>query len=560
MAGFVSEERLTYGPWQAIERMLARLIEHSGFKDVTIVGGTGDHGADVVGTFKGKRWVVQSKYRNSGQIDKSAAEEAVRALGNYEADVAVAATNQTFTQDGYKYATQVKNDGIDLRLWNGAYLLDFYKKLPPISKALRTLKEYQSDAVDEVEQTRSKGATSALVVMATGLGKSLVASQLVLNELTRNSGQEVLVLAHTRDLVRQLEQAFWSQLDRKHSTHLWTDGEVPAYSGGVVFATWQSVAAALGKESLAGRFGLVIVDEAHHAPSPVFRRMIADLNARFLVGLTATPWRGDEISLAEVFGRPVYTMDIIDGMQRGFLAEVDYRMLTDGIDWDEIAKMSRQGYTVRDLNEHLIMTDRDVALVAKFADHFRSLERPRALAFCRSIAHAERIQPLLAAEGIRAALLHSNLPREQRFRNLSGFRMGKLDCVISVEMLNEGIDVPDVNMVAFMRVTHSRRIFIQQLGRGLRITPNKRTVLVLDFVADIRRVAAAFRLNREAATRGEKPEVVRYADGRIVKFDNDNPASFFREYLADVADIEDIDDGARLRFPENDREPRTETW
>ncbi len=94
-------------------------------------------------------------------------------------------------------------------------------------------------------------------------------------------------------------------------------------------------------------------------------------------------------------------------------------------------------------------------------------------------------------------------------------------------MLNKGIDVPDVNIVAFMRVTHSRRIFIQQLGRGLRVTSSKTKVIVLDFVADIRRIAAGIQINREAAERGMSEEVIRFQDGRIVKFDNDEPASFF---------------------------------
>ena len=92
-------------------------------------------------------------------------------------------------------------------------------------------------------------------------------------------------------------------------------------------------------------------------------------------------------------------MDIIDGMQQGYLAEVDYRMLTDGIDWDEIALMSQQGMTIKDLNMKLIMPDRDLAVVEKFAEHFKSLDKPRALVFCRSIEHANRMRGLLAYAG-----------------------------------------------------------------------------------------------------------------------------------------------------------------
>jgi superfamily II DNA or RNA helicase len=501
--------------------------------------------------FKGERWVLQAKYRSSGGVDSAGAREAIHAAGEYESDISVLAANTYFSQDAYKFQEEQKGLGFDLRLWNGRYLLDFFAKLPEFSRRRRELRDYQSEAIDEVERRRGRGERHALVVMATGLGKSVIASHLMSNELRRNPHQEVLVLAHMNDLVRQLERSSWSELPKGISTHLWTDGEKPAYRGGVVFATWQSVAAAIqrGEEGLGSRFGLVIVDEAHHAPSESFSRLLADLSPNFLVGLTATPWRGDDRDLRSLFGDPAYTCDIVKGMQRGFLAAVDYRMLTDGVDWEEVSRASKQGLTVSDLNRHLLVPERDIGMVETICSKVAELENLRALAFCRSIEHAEHLQPLFAARGIRAALMHSRLPREQRFKNLSRFRLGKIEMLISIEMLNEGIDVPDVNLVAFMRVTHSRRIFLQQLGRGLRVSPDKKKVIVLDFVADIRRVAAGLELNREAKLGATLPEVVRYQDGQIVKFDNDVPAKFFDEYLADIADVQDLQESSKLVFP-----------
>jgi len=551
MPGFICEERLTYGSWAALERSLARAIDHAGFTDVSLVGGAGDLGADAVGVFKKQRWVLQAKYRSSGGVDSEGAREAINAAGEYGADVSVLAANTHFTPDAYDFQEEQKELGFDLRLWNGKYLLDFFAKLPEYSKKRRELRDYQTEAIDAVERARGRGERHALVVMATGLGKSMIANQLMANELRRNPHQEVLVLAHMNDLVRQLEQSSWPQLPKGVSTHLWTDGEKPAYRGGVVFATWQSVAAAMQKdeEDLRSRFGLVIVDEAHHAPSDAFSRLLGDLEPNFLVGLTATPWRGDDRDLRTLFGEPAYTCDIVMGMQRGFLAAVDYRMLTDGIDWNQVSRASTQGLTVSDLNRHLLVPERDLGMVETICEKMSEIDHPRALAFCRSIEHAERLQPLFAARGIRAAVMHSKLPREQRFKNLSGFRLGQIDMLISIEMLNEGIDVPDVNFVAFMRVTHSRRIFLQQLGRGLRVSPTKKQVVVLDFVADIRRVAAGIEMNREAKKGATLPEVVRYQDGQIVRFDNDVPAKFFDEYLADVADVEDLEEGSKLHFP-----------
>jgi superfamily II DNA or RNA helicase len=553
MPGFISEERLTYGPWPALERAMARLLKHWGFSDVAMVGGSGDMGADVVGSAAGSRWVVQAKFRQNGLIGPDGAREAVRACGPYEASVAVAAANSGFNQDALRFAAESKRQGIDVRLWSGNHLLRAYESLPTVSKERRELREYQLDAVDEVERARSLGADRALVVMATGLGKTSVAMQVVANEVSRNPGQEVLVLAHTTDLVRQLEIASWPQLEKDCSTHLWTDGETPAYWGGVVFATWQSVMAALRRgDDLTGRFGLVVVDEAHHAPSTSFSSLLTALAPNFLLGLTATPWRADEASLTALFGEPLYTMDIVQGMQRGYLADVEYHMLTDGLDWEGISRRSEQGLTVADLNRLLMLPDRDLAMVSLVCERMREFSRPKALAFCRSIEHAERLRPLFSAQGVRAAVMHSGLPREQRFVNLTSFRSGNIDLLISVEMLNEGIDVPDVNLVAFMRVTHSRRIFLQQLGRGLRVVPGKRSVLVLDFVADVRRIAAGLSLNARAKYGASELEVVRFRDGQIVKFDTDIASRFFDKYLADVADFDNLSDGARLRFPGGD--------
>lgn len=551
MPGFISEERLTYGPWAAFERALARLLKHSGFQDVVLVGGAGDKGADIVGSVQGaQRWVVQAKYRFNGLVNAEGAKEAVRASGPYEAGIAVAAANSGFGQDALAYQIEAKRAGLDLRLWNGNYLLRLFQLLPASSKERRELRPYQVAAVDEVERRRGNGARQALVVMATGLGKSIVANQLIANELARNPTQEVLVLAHTTELVRQLEFSSWPQLDKQHSTHLWTDGECPAYAGGVVFATWQSVMSALHRgESLRARYGLVVVDEAHHAPSTAFSSLLHSLEPNFLVGLTATPWRADDRTLTELFGDPAFTMDIVEGMQKGYLANVDYRMLTDGIDWERISELSRQGLTVGDLNKQLLLPDRDMAMVDLVYEKFSKMSQAKALAFCRSIDHAERLRPLFSARGMRAAVIHSQMPREQRFVNLSSFRAGQLDLLISVEMLNEGIDIPDVNLVAFMRVTHSRRIFLQQLGRGLRVSSGKSSVLVLDFVADLRRIAAGLAMNRKAKAGAHEPEVVRFRDGSIVKFDNDKASEFFDAYLADVADVESLDDGARLKFP-----------
>ena len=138
---------------------------------------------------------------------------------------------------------------------------------------------------------------------------------------------------------------------------------------------------------------------------------------------------------------------------------------------------------------------------------------------------------------------------------LRDFRAGDVPIIVTVDMLNEGIDIPDVNLIAFLRVTHSRRIFVQQLGRGLRLSQGKAEVRVLDFVSDVRRIAAARGLNQEGESLAANPpeeQILRYPDGQIVKFEGDEALSFFDEYLGDIAELEEGSDDSQLKFPTNE--------
>lgn len=545
---FINLKRLQEGPWQAFERVLARYLEHGGFVDVTVVGGSGDLGADIVGQIHGRRWVVQAKFRSGSVVGKSAIEEAYNAHWAYEADVFVACTNSNFSSEALLFHEQLRRRGFTTYLWNRTWLLQEIESLPEYSAYKRVPRNYQRDAIDSVHRSIKAGSKNGLITLATGLGKTIVASTFVSEFLENHPDAKVLVLAHTVDLVRQLERSFWAQLSKFTNTHLWTDGEKPIDTDGVTFGTWQSLASAIKNgEALVGVFDIVFVDECHHAPSDSFKRLLEALAPTYTLGVTATPWRGDRESLRPLFGDPLFSMDIVRGMQEGFLAQVDYLMLLDDIDWDEIRLLSRQGLTVKDLNQRLYVPERDVGMVETICDAIAKIRDPRVLVFCRSIDHAERLQRFFRQYDLSAGVIHSELHRTDRFTTLTNFRSGKLKILISIEMLNEGIDIPEVNAVVFARVTHSRRIFLQQLGRGLRLSENKSTVTVLDFVADVRRVGAGVEINQEAR-RFKAQEEIRYPDGDIVHFTKYSE-DFFMEYLADMADLSDLDEDAILRFP-----------
>ena len=170
--------------------------------------------------------------------------------------------------------------------------------------------------------------------------------------------------------------------------------------------------------------------------------------------------------------------------------------------------------------------------------------------FCRTIEHAERMATLLSqvAQWKGAETIHAKLERRERQLRLMRFRNGETPIITAVDILNEGVDIPDVNIICFARVTHSRRIFVQQLGRGLRLREGKSHVEVLDFVSDLRRVAAILDIRSQVAA--DEIETLRLAErGTTFEFSDQRAESLMRELIKDAASLETALDEARLQFP-----------
>ena len=556
MPGFLGIERISQGPWQALERAIQRLLVHSGFDDVRLVGGAGDGGADVVASARQQIWVIQSKYRSHNQVvGVNAVDEVVTAIGRYGAEVAVVATNASVSKDAIQYAKRLESDlGTRILLWDGKFLLERFRKLQQYAMRRNEPRPYQEQAIDAIYSKIMHGGDRGLLLMATGLGKTRVAAGVIEQWINDRPGNEILLLAPSLALVPQLEASVWPYLPKSVATHVLVGSEKPSFQGGVTVATVQSMLNR-GAESRE-RFGLVVVDEAHHAPADGYRQLLSALAPRFVLGMTATPWRGDERRLEDIFGDPTHTVTIVEGMQLGYLAAVDYRMMVDTINWNWVRKNLNSSLSIKELNRRLFIPERDEALVSKIREHLDRIIDPRAVVFCRSIDHADSIARRLQAEGFAVHAIHSRLDRFSTTKILRDFRSGDVPVIVTVDMLNEGIDIPDVNLIAFLRVTHSRRIFVQQLGRGLRLSPEKSEVRVLDFVSDVRRIAAARGLNREGENMVASPpegQILRYPSGQIVKFERDEALSFFEEYLGDIAELEEGSDDAQLKFPTNER-------
>lgn len=408
----------------------------------------------------------------------------------------------------------------------------------------RPLRPYQEKIVEKALTVYDSEGTKAFYVVATGLGKTVIAATIAA-ELWQRGCRRILVLCHAQELALQLEMGFWPQLSKDIPTRYFFDGIPPLIYDGVNFGLYQSLYGYLGGIE-PGSFDVVIVDEAHHALAHGFRTCLEHLRPRFLLGMTATPWRGDGKALTEIFGEPLARMSLVDGMALGFLAKVDYRLYCDNVNWKSIPGLSRQRLTIRDLNKKLFLPQRDDAVIGEIKRLSGETHSPRIAIFSPSIEHGKRFAAMLNAAGIPCAPL-SGINKTDRRKYLLDFATGKYHAVTAVDVMNEGIDVPDVNMLVFLRATHSRRIFVQQLGRGLRLAPDKEKVIVLDFVSDIRRLADVLELEKENKKKNAESLFLK---DNLVSFNDIKAQRFIEAWLADIADLGDANDNEKLSFPE----------
>lgn len=464
----------------------------------------------------------------------------------YQANVAAVATNGEFTKTARQRQAQLESNGYTIKLWNGAFLQALIEGMPNDSAAYRQLRTYQQNIVDKVLRAFDAGEKRSFYIVATGLGKTVIAATIARN-LWERGCRRILVLCHATDLAIQLEQGFWSQITKEVPTSVFFDGLPPRNTEGICFGLYQSLYGYLpGIDP--EQFDVVIVDEAHHALANGFRTCLEHLKPRFLIGMTATPWRGDGQSLSAIFGNPIEKVSLVDGMAMGYLSKVDYRILCDNVDWNNMQSMSRKNFSIRDLNKRLFLPQRDEAVIAEIQKVVRTMNQPRIAIFSPSIEHSNRFANMLSAAGIPCAAL-SQVDKAERRRRLLAFSTGAYQAVCAVDVMNEGIDIPDVNLLVFLRATHSRRIFVQQLGRGLRLSEGKDKVIVLDFVSDIRRMADMIEMNREGKIKGTENEVLYLQEG-FVSFSDAKVEKFVKVWLEDVADLGDSDDETRLTFPE----------
>ena len=564
---FIDSDKLKHGSWQSFERMICRLIEADGFYGARVVGQSNDHGADIVATKNGIRWVFQAKHWNK-PVGVSVIDETLRAAQIYKAKIPVIVSLNGYDSNALEHQRNLLANGIPIQLWTVETLVARANKLGPNTPNKHSPREYQEEAICGIVNAYTTQKHKALAVMATGLGKTFVAAESIRRILKIKANAKVLVLAHTNPLVYQLERSFWRFMTKEQTSIVWNGYEEPDETqlkeANFVFACVNSVCDYIKRNDEFPAFDIIIVDECHHAGSSMYTTVLqytfaGQKGGPFLLGLTATPWRPDEVDLSEIFGETVICIDMVEGLQKGFLSNVDYRMYTDNINWDSLRNLEGKSFSPKQINRTLFIDQWDDSVVYELKKAWKEQQEPRAIVFCGTIEHANIMCAKINALGFcRAAAIYSSsgtgytMTQFEKNRILSEFSDGLINVVCTVDIFNEGIDVPDVNILVFQRVTHSRRIFIQQLGRGLRIAEGKEKVIVLDFVSDIRRFAAGLELkdgveHNNKSTRISIPNKVTFQ-----KVTGEDPSTerFLRLWLDDIAAIESAGDNASLlKFP-----------
>jgi superfamily II DNA or RNA helicase/HKD family nuclease len=336
-----------------------------------------------------------------------------------------------------------------------------------------------------------------LVVAATGTGKTMIAAfdyaRVCRKSATKPS---LLFIAHREEILRQALGTFRNVLRDQNFGDLLVGGREPD-QGRHLFCSIQSYNSRELSRYAVDAFEYVVVDEFHHAAAPTYRRLLDHVKPQILLGLTATPERSDQFDVLQWFdGRTSAEIRLPDAINRRLLSPFQYFGVADSVPLDGL-NWQRGGYRVEDLDR--VYTGNDVRAKLILEKTYEILLNPRlarGLGFCVSVAHAEYMARFFSEHGLPSVALTGESPDPLRIAAQDRLRAREVNFIFVVDLYNEGVDLPEVDTLLFLRPTESLTVYLQQFGRGLRLHVEKEILTVLDFIGAQRRefrFAARFR-------------------------------------------------------------------
>jgi len=368
---------------------------------------------------------------------------------------------------------------------------------------------HQVAALDQLANERAHGHMKNLVVAATGTGKTVIAA-LDYVRLRKELGGDpsLLFIAHRDEILQQSLAKYRAALGDGYFGELLVGNNKPRV-GRHVFASIQ----ALHKERLAtltpDAYDVIVIDEFHHAAADSYTNVLHHFTPKVLLGLTATPERTDGRTVLDWFDHRIAAeLRLWDAIDQGLVVPFQYFGVHDGTNLSNVA-FNRGRYDIATL-EQLYTADhvRANAVLRALHQTVRDPHSMRALGFCVSVKHAEFMAGFCNSKGLKALSVDGETPDAKRAEALQALRSGAVNILFVRDLFNEGLDIPGIDTVLFLRPTESATIFLQQLGRGLRHDEGKSVLTVLDFIGDANR---GFRFidRYRALTRGTRAEVQR---------------------------------------------------
>lgn len=273
---FIETTEVRQSSWQSFERLVNRLLLIEGFDNARIVGQSGDHGADILASKNGIRWLIQVKHWKT-TVGVSVIDETLKACNLYGAKVPVVVSLNGFDYSAIEYQRVLQLEKIPLQLWDIPMLIQRANRINDEYPNKSTPRPYQEDAISKIVNSYLNGTKKVMAVMATGLGKTFVAAESI-RRIQKNKKIRTLVIAHTNPLVYQLEKSFWKFMSKEQTSTVWNGYEAPTISQlnkfDFVFACVNTVSEYINKNREFSNFDIIIVDECHHAGSSMYLSLI----------------------------------------------------------------------------------------------------------------------------------------------------------------------------------------------------------------------------------------------------------------------------------------------
>lgn len=357
-----------------------------------------------------------------------------------------------------------------------------------------TPRPFQQRILEALDAARQRGSHRNLVVAATGTGKTVISALDYRRVCARERSQvSLLFVAHRREILEQALACFRTVLRDQNFGELWVGGQEPSEFRHL-FASVQTLNRQRPWTKLGVKhFRYVVVDEVHHGAASSYRSLFEALQSQWLLGLTATPERIDGSSILPDFDDGLAAeIRLPEALEEKLLCPFHYFGVSDSIDLSDDSLWRNGRYDVGQLEN--LLTGDDFRARQRVDTVLQALRRyqpdfsdVRAIGFCVGVRHARYMAKQFNEAGLCASVLLGDTPTEVRIERIREFRDGRLSFLFTVDVLSEGVDVPDINLVMFLRPTESLTVFLQQLGRGLRHAPGKECLTVLDFVGQTHR-------------------------------------------------------------------------